>query len=79
MWHVHLDAWARTYVKCLTKKKAWGGQREKLYTATYGRLLLLELEQLTGNNLTFVEYWATLELISRRDGKFLQMMQAPSY
>lgn len=50
-----LDAWVATVVTCLTEREKRGSLGQKVYADTYGRLLTLTTEQLTGNMRLFVE------------------------
>lgn len=45
-----------------------GRHWQRKYTDVSGRLLLLKMEQLSGNVHVFLEYWAGKELVSRADG-----------
>lgn len=51
-----LDAWAETVVKRLRENETRAGHRQRLYAATYGRLLLLATKHLTGNVRAFLKY-----------------------
>lgn len=50
-----LDACVGPIMNCPTKKDTRSEHLQKLYTFTYGRLLLLQMQQLTENVYAFVE------------------------
>lgn len=56
-----------------TKNRVW--HQRKLYSDTYGRLLLLSMEQVAGNVRAFVEYCTVEELVFRPGANVLKVVQ----
>lgn len=58
----------------LAEEEVRGGHQQSQYAKTYERLLVILPEQLTGNSVSFMEYWAGGKLVQRPNGNVLQVI-----
>lgn len=64
-----LDAWVATVVLCLVEREKRGGQRQKEYADTFGRMLETATKQVIGNIGEFVKHWSWDEVTVEEDGQ----------
>lgn len=55
VWLARFDAWLVTVVRCLIERKQSGGQKQKLYADTQGKILELAIAQLTESSQVIVQ------------------------